>query len=238
MKHTIEGYHRAKAMLPQIREFITRAAVSTDMKREALADELLIGIKKDFPKEIPPKIETIIKLISKARNPAKDPINEPWHLGILNKIHDYGIPYISADGIDAIMRVQHWLSNTWGRSWVDVHVKKKNITKLGYGTFALLFNTLSIRQAKWIATLYQTTGNDPQYLWLVSFYYSYHEIISNISNTPFDTRTIDYHLCHGKPSFLNMLKANMPYELNIFGQNLEKALNILMETGRIKGEDK
>ena len=68
MKRKIEGYHRAKTMLPQIREFIVEAAISTAIKREALAQELLMIIDKKYPKEIPPKIETIIKEISKARN--------------------------------------------------------------------------------------------------------------------------------------------------------------------------
>ncbi len=238
MKRKIEGYHRAKTMLPEIRELIVEAAISTSIKREALADGLLIRIEKNYPKEIPPKIETIIKEISKARNHSTNPLDEPWHLGILNKLHDYGIPPISGDGIDAILKVQRWLSETSGKAWVDVNMKKKEFTKIGFGAFTLLFHTLSIRQAKWIAALYRTTGNDPRYLWLVSFYYTYHEIISNLSGTTFNTQSIDSFLCYGKKSFVSMLDYKMLAELDIYGETLTKAMDIIGNTGKQKGEQK
>ncbi len=228
---------RAKAMLPAIKELITiRALEDRDKDRTLLAHELRDEIKAKFPQEIAPTKETIIKRVSEARSKGSDPLDVAWHLGILNKLHDLGIPDISAEGVDAILKVQRWLSNAGGQAWVDVHQKKKKITKLGYGSFAYLYGTLTIRQAKWIAALYRNTGDDPKYLWLVSFYYAYHEIISNISNTPFNTKNIDANLCHGKATFFNMLRSRVDSELNIYGDNLEKALKILGKNGRLEGE--
>lgn len=228
---------RAKAMLPAIRQLIVvRALEKRSKDRTLLAHELKKEIQDKYPHEIAPTADTIIKRVSEARSHASSPIDEPWHLGILNKLHEYGILDISADGVNAILKVQHWLQEASGETLVNLYVKKKDITKLGLGAFAFMFSTLSIRQAKWISVLYTTTGTEPKYLWFVSFYYAYHEIISNISNTSFDTRNIDAWLCRGKATFLNMLKIFMPSELSIFGENFEKALDVLHYTGKSKGE--
>lgn len=156
MKRKIEGYHRAKTMLPEIRELIVEAAISTDIKREALADGLLIRIEKNYPKEIPPKIDTIIKEISKARNQAKDPLDEPWHLGTLEK---YPLP---SDAIPYVLKVQ------------DRQYHRR----------------LPIRQTIWISRIYNLV-KDIKMLSSISWYYTFHETISKIANTPFDTTKYD-----------------------------------------------
>ena len=230
---------RAKAMLPAIKELITiRALENKDNDRNLLAHELIEEIKQKFPHEITPTVETLIKKISEARNHAPDPLNEPWHLGILDKLNDYGLSQFSADAIDAILKVQRWLMATNIRARDEVNKKRKKPEKLGFGIFPYLFGTLSIRQAKWIAALYRTTGKDPQYLWLVSFHYTYREIISNISSTTFNTRNIDITLAHGKKLFLEVLGDELKYAENIFGENYNIALSILSSAGKSRGENK
>jgi len=238
MKRNIEGYHRAKTMLPEIRELIVEAAISTDIKREALADALLIRIEKNYPKEIPPKIETIIKEISKARNRKQSPLEEPWHLGLLVKLREMGIPDFNADDIAAIFRVQHWLDKNFQDVFDDVLIKKKSPFDLGYKGFTYLFRTLTIRQAKWIAVLHLVTGRDTEYLWLASFYYSYHEIIAELSGTPYDTKQTDYYIYLGKATFYKMFKHLSQIEPEIFGDTMEKALTMMHNLGQLKGEDK
>lgn len=224
---------RAKAMLPAIKELITiRALEDREKDRTLLAHELREEIQKRFPQEIAPTAETLIKKISEARNHATDPLDGPWHLGILNKLDDYGMPYISADGIEAILKIQDWLSSIRGQAFVDVLVKKKKKPKHKYAFFSILFGILSIRQAKWISALYRSTGNDLEYLWLVSFYYTYSEIISNISDTPFDTRLIDMYLTLGKAKFIDIFITAMRMGTTNFGEESEQALNILGKAGK------
>lgn len=89
---------RAKRMLPQIKELVISAAIENPLKRrDALADELILQIERNFPNEIPPKFETLIKLISESRNHEPNPLDRKWHSGFTQKeILPEAIPYIFA----------------------------------------------------------------------------------------------------------------------------------------------
>lgn len=224
---------RAKAMLPAIKEHITIRALENDKDRTVFAHEIREEIKKKFPQQLPPTVTTIIKKISEARSHATNPLDEPWHLGILNKLDDYGIPHISADGIDAILKVQDYFMSTRGEAFWDIF-KKNRMPKSRFGVLSLKLGKVSIRQAKWIAALYRITGDDPEYLWIVSFHYSFIEIISSISDTPFNTWLFDIYLAQGKKQFIKFLS-----EQNLYvGDNAENALNVLAKTAILKGEQK
>ena len=230
---------RAKSMLPAIKELIVmRALGDEDKDRNLLARELREEIKEKFPQQLPPTVTTLIKKISESRNHATDPFDRAWHLGILNKLHDYGMSYISADEIDAILRVQDWLFKTAGQALNEKLFKKKKVK--GIRGITTLFHTVSIRQAKWISALHRNIGNDTEYLWLASLYYAYREIISSISDTPFDTWQIDMWLHLGKTGFLNKFRFHMQNEQKVFGEDFEKALSILNKaehTDKLSEED-
>ncbi len=218
---------RAKAMLPAIKELISIRAIGDNEKdRNLLAEELREEIKKKFPQELPPTVATLTKKISEARNHALNPLDKHWHLGILDKIQDYGISYISSDDIEAIFKVQQWLYRT-GQDSIDDFLEEK-FDKKGLRLLTVPFSALSIRQAKWIAALHRIIGNDIEYLWLASLYYSYLEIISNISDTPFDTWQTDLLVLQmQKKQFIKHLLEHMRADQNYYGDDFNKAWNTL-----------
>jgi len=216
---------RSKSMLPDIRALITRRALQYRKEnRTLLADRLIEEITDRFPYEIPPALETVISMISKARNHAPNPLDKHWHLGILDNIQDYGISYISSDEIEAIFKVQQWLYKTGQDSISDF--LEENFDKKGLRLLTVPFSALSIRQAKWIATLHRIIGNDIEHLWLASLYYAYHEIISNISDTPFDTWQTDLLLLKmQKKQFIKHLLEHLRADSNYNGDDFNKAWN-------------
>ena len=229
-KGTIRGYHRAKAMLPEIKELITQMALSDDTKREVLADEILLIIKKRWPKETPPARDTITRRISEARRKEnQSPLDEPWHLGLLGKLRDKGVPDFSAEAVEAILNVQYWLSCEYSEA-SHKRARKKKLT--GYQTVVPLCHTLSIRQAKWIAALYRWTEEDTGYLWEVSFHYAYREIVSEIARTQFDTISLDNALYNGKIIFRDHVQRHYNSAKYEPGDEIEKALSIMSTATR------
>lgn len=212
-------------MLPAIKELIvTRALGDEDKDRNLLAHELREEIEKKFPQQIPPTKTTIVKKISEARNHATDPLDKHWHLGLLDKIQNYGISYISADEVNAIIRVQHWLYDT-AQDSIGAFLKNEGKS---FKELTVPLSTLSIRQAKWISVLHRKIGKDPEHLWLASLYYAYREIITSISDTPFDTWQIDVLLLRDeKKRFKKHLARLLKADLNYYGDDFEKAFNVL-----------
>ncbi len=218
---------RAKAMLPAIKELITiRALEDRDKDRTILAHELRDEIKAKFLQEITPTKGTLIKKISEVRNHATNPLDKHWHLGILDRIQEYGISYISSDEIEAIFEVQQWLYKTGQESIHDFLMK--NFDKKGLRLLTVPYSALSIRQAKWIAALHRIIGNDIEYLWLASLYYAYLEIISTISDIPFDTWQTDLLVLRmQKGQFIKYLLKHMRTDLNYYGDDFNKAWDTL-----------
>jgi len=224
MKRKIEGYHRAKSMSKDIKELITKSAIETDTKREALADSLLEIIKKDFKNEVPPSRDTIIKLISKARNTEHSFLDEPWHLGLLGKFHDQGIPDFNADAVYAILKVQYWCRSQAAENYRKSSLGKKSQIKNG---LTMLYPVLSIRQAKWVAVLHRFVEDDLSWLWMASFQYSYQEIISDISKTDFDASLLDNALYSGKRTFLFYMRQHSIIDKYNFGDKYNRALSLM-----------
>lgn len=184
-KGTIEGYHRAKVMLPAIRQLIWSYALSSDMNREDLAEELLMVIKQNYPKEIPPKIETIVRQISKARNSKRSPLDEPWTLGACR---DYPSDF-PASSLPILIKYKSMKFQT---------ISEEPDTSLH-------FNEFSIRQAKWIVRLYPIIKESFQFSDYLDEYsavtnaaegYSQAEFTSEaMGEKTFNTQILDEALC-------------------------------------------
>ncbi len=184
-KGTIEGYHRAKVMLPAIRQLIWSYALSSDMNREDLAEEILIVIKQNHPKEIPPKIETIIRHISKARNSKRSLLDEPWTLGACR---DYPVDF-PVSSLPLLIKY---------KSLQFQHISEEPDLKLH-------FNSFSIRKAKWIVRLQPIIQDIFQFSDFLDEYsvvsnvaegYSHAEFTSeSMGEKTFDTQILDEALC-------------------------------------------
>ena len=222
---------RAKAMLPAIKELIViRSVANKEKDRNLLAHELREEIKRKFPQELPPTKTTLVKKISEARNHSKNPLDTHWHLGLLNKLSDYGISHFSADDIAAILNVQHWLYDE-AQDAIERIFKKRDDSKKAY----LSLNTISIRQAKWIAALHRKIGDDSDYLWMASVYYTYREILSEIIGTPFDTWQIDLLLLKGnKKEFIKRQSYLIDADKKRLGEDFESAFRILASAQQSK----
>ncbi|MFC2033929.1 hypothetical protein ACFLTT_00805 [Chloroflexota bacterium] len=232
---------RAKTMLPAIKELITlRALQDRDKDRTLLSHELREEIQEKFPREIAPTVATIIKRISESRNHAPDILDQPWHLGLLDQIQEMGVLNISADGIDAILKVQRWISDTNKKT-----MRKSDwfgdilggIRLEGFSLLAFVFNTVTIRQAKWISALYKFTGDEIDYLWAVSFFYSERESFSRIAGIDFDTKEIDTSLSKGKKSFIKMCQEKIEEQKHFYEARYHKSLEKITEKEEIEGDD-
>jgi hypothetical protein len=191
MMNNIQPKKREKKMLPAIRQLITTQALNDrDKDRNVLAEELINDIKRKYPKEIPPSFSTIIKKISEDRSLKNiNPLDEPWHLGILNRIHELNINNINAESIYYINRVKSFVDNTYSKEWIK---NTKSFT--GITPWANKHPFLSIRQAKWVAYLYRIADKNIRHLYGASFIYSEFEIVCEISGTIFDTSDMDTKL--------------------------------------------
>ncbi|MFC1952869.1 hypothetical protein ACFLWR_01900 [Chloroflexota bacterium] len=227
---------REKTMLPGVKILIAKKTLANDYDkdRNLLAHEIQEEIVKRFPQVIPPTISTIIGKISEARQQGVNPIDRPWHLGIMNSLVDYDIPYIPADSVEAILWIQNWLYKTAQKALHDKIFKKKKLSTIkGLTT---IVHAVSIRQAKWISVLHRFTGDDPEFLWLASLHYSYSEIISSISDVPFDTNHIDRWLHQGKAGFLNSLSHHVLYDYDVRSDDYHETMKILNRVGYLNNE--
>ena len=227
---------REKTMLPGVKILIAKRTLANDYDkdRNLLAHDIQDEIVKRFPQIIPPTISTIIGKISEARKQGVNPIDRPWHLGIINSLDDYEMPYIPADSVEAILCVQNWLHKTAEKALLDKYFKKKKLsTTRGMTT---IFHAVSIRQAKWISVLHRFTGDDPEFLWLASLHYAYSEIISSISDVPFDTSHIDSWLHRGKKGFMNSVSHHVLYDYDVRSNDYQETVEILSRVGYLKSE--
>ena len=163
-----EGYHRAKSMLPEIRRLIITAARFMEIKRDDLADLLLIKIKRDYPHETPPKIETIVKEISKARNSKPNDFDKPWSTAVCSEY----VSYFPPDTIPLLMQLWRY----------SIHLDE----------------VFTIRHAIWASRLaFQLKDMDIARQWLHTVQYAKEEELSLLSNTPMNTFELDSSLVMG-----------------------------------------
>jgi hypothetical protein len=189
-------------MSPGIKLLIANAAISSNKKREQLAEDLLEDIEKKYPSEIPPTLETIVKLISKYRNHGQSYLDRPWNLGELDNLAKLNIGNFDSEAIKYIYVV------------TQLHRKEP------------IYPIVTIRQSKWIARLYQIVSeiypnnNEKRiiYLSFASVIYAAQEIMSEITGITFDTQLLDTHL-HSPKSFFDLY-----YEI-VKDEDFKKALD-------------
>lgn len=194
---------RAKAMLPAIKEFITRRALQDKGKdRTLLAHELKEEIQARFPKEIPPTISTLLGRVSEARSlDETSPLDGPWSLAVLNRLHDLDIFDfdVDAEAIAHILNVQHYVDNEFREGWRRRlrRTMEKGHPDIDQSRIPELieraqdeYPVLTIRQAKWVARLHRLQS-DRHRLYYAALLYSNYEIVSEISGTPFNTDVLD-----------------------------------------------
>jgi hypothetical protein len=216
--------HRAKEMLPAIKQLIAMRSVTNPYKtsdgqritdRQIIAEKLIDEIKEKFPAEMSPAEDTLVRMISSARNQDGSPLDEPWNLGT---IEDY--PLLSAD-IAAIIEVQSWLELTKDdpgnptsgvKQWTEYYSNNKMTTTIW---------PLTIRDALWLAKLYKVNYNlsDPEklylklykrpivarrtlleslaMLWQVAKTYADYQRLCELAGTDFDTTKLDNALRSG-----------------------------------------
>jgi hypothetical protein len=177
-----------------------RALNELKKNREALTDELIEQIKREYPLEIPPARETVLKLISEARNHGTSPQDAPWHLGLLDNPsplldkHLFAAEVFTAEAIGHIIRVKEWAT------------KDKDTLPV------------TIRIAKWISRLYSLIEDDKKRwskplersFWKVAFIYASYELLCEISLTSFNTSEMDGHLSKGESDFMRAVVWKQP----------------------------
>jgi hypothetical protein len=201
MNENVRPRQREKKMLPAIRQLITVRALNDPNKdRTELAEELIIEVKNKYPKEIPPSVSTLIKKISEDRSSKNESfLDKPWHLGLLINKGDLNPPLISAEAIEAILKVQKYINHDIYSQILNNHnslmtfaSKDPTFPQSRFRKPEIPF--LSIRQSKWIPLLHRVIGNKINRLYYTSLVYSTYEKICEISNTPFDTSELDFNL--------------------------------------------
>lgn len=170
------------------KRYIIRRAL--EEPKTADRTELAKNIRQELlaKKTIPPAMSTLKSMISTARNRKLSPEDQPWHMGT------FKVYAPSAEGLVAIWKAYRFVIDQR-----DTLSKEKSPKPDTRESDAML----TIRQAKWIARLDPVVRmlhahlDEEVLVPLVidrAVFYAEHELLCEVTKTPFNTETIDGNL--------------------------------------------
>jgi hypothetical protein len=152
-------------------------------------------------------------------------MENPWYIG--TKMENP----LSAEAVRYILRVQDWYEKAKNAD-LENEIIKNPFNSMDLRGLASVWRPVTVRQAKWISVLYDISRDDIEYLWFISLYYAYFELMSELSNSPcFDTSAIDRNLLKGKRNFVIFAKNSFESLYNNKDISAIKSTNKLSNTG-------
>ncbi len=196
---------KSKIHRPRITDVVKRAVAELRQGHPDWTVKQIHGALAGLTGVTAPGIRSVYKLVKKSpQNTARfEETEQLWHLGLLSRQEFRSkYPELTAEAIRHIFEAQKAARDFFER-----------IQLPPAGT--LVYQPMSVRTALWVARLYEavrmfwTPDEHFQYdlmLYCVSMFYSYFELISELSRTPFDTLSFDEALRNREKSFFDDVK--------------------------------